>query len=145
MSNISKKIQSINKQIEQATDCKQLAKVQQSAEKQLKKLLESLQKSLEKLKPMKEAGDSISEPSADPSKLLKTVQDIIKWIQLTVKTITDEITQVMADIAEITAILSLNPKPQYQNDEERIYGLSYKNFEVKFKCNEKEITVIEIE
>lgn len=49
------------------------------------------------------------------------------------------------DIAEITAILSLNPKPQYQNDEERIYGLSYKNFEVKFKCNEKEITVIEIE
>ena len=106
MSNISKKIQSINKQIEQATDCKQLAKVQQSAEKQLKKLLESLQKSLEKLKPMKEAGDSISEPSADPSKLLKTVQDIIKWIQLTVKTITDEITQVMADIAEITAALS---------------------------------------
>lgn len=49
------------------------------------------------------------------------------------------------DIAEITAVLSLNPKPQYQNDEERIYGLSYKNFEVKFKCNEKEITVIEIE
>ena len=49
------------------------------------------------------------------------------------------------DIAEITAILSLNPKPQYQNDEGRIYGLSYKNFEVKFKCNEKEITVIEIE
>ena len=49
------------------------------------------------------------------------------------------------DIEEITSILSLNPKPQYQSDEERIYGLSYKNFEVKFKCNEKEITVIEIE
>lgn len=49
------------------------------------------------------------------------------------------------DIEEITSILSLNPKPQYQSDEERIYGLSYKNFEVKFKCNEKEIKVIEIE
>lgn len=48
------------------------------------------------------------------------------------------------DIEEITTILSLNPKPQYQNDEERIYGLSYKNFEIKFKCNQKEITVIEI-
>lgn len=106
MSNISKQIKSITKQIEQANDCKQLAKVQQSAEKQMKKMLESLQKSLDKLKPMKEAGDSISEPSADPSKLLKTVQDIIKWIQLTVKTITDEITQLMADIAEITAALS---------------------------------------
>ena len=49
------------------------------------------------------------------------------------------------DINEITSILELNPKPQYQSDEERIYGLSYKNFEIKFRCSEKEITVIEIE
>ncbi len=49
------------------------------------------------------------------------------------------------DINEITSILELNPKPQYQSDEERIYGLSYKNFEIKFKCSKKEITVIEIE
>ncbi len=49
------------------------------------------------------------------------------------------------DIEEITSILELNPKPQYQNDEERVYGLSYKNFEIKFRCSEKEITVIEIE
>ncbi len=49
------------------------------------------------------------------------------------------------DISEITSILELNPKPQYQSDEERIYGLSYKSFGIKFKCSEKEITVIEIE
>lgn len=49
------------------------------------------------------------------------------------------------DLEEITSVLSLNPKPQYQCDEERIYGLSYKSFEVKFKCSEKEITVTEIE
>ena len=49
------------------------------------------------------------------------------------------------DITEITSILSLNPKPQYQNDEKRIYGLSYKNFEIKFRCNQEEITVTEIE
>ncbi len=48
------------------------------------------------------------------------------------------------DIEEIISILSLNPKPQYQSDEGRVYGLSYKNYNVKFKCNEKEITVIEI-
>ena len=48
------------------------------------------------------------------------------------------------DIEEIISILSLNPKPQYQGDEERVYGLSYKNYNIKFKCNEKEITVIEI-
>lgn len=51
----------------------------------------------------------------------------------------------LEDITEITSILSLNPKPQYQSDEERIYGLSYKNFEIKFRCNEEEIKVIEIE
>lgn len=49
------------------------------------------------------------------------------------------------DVTEIISILSLNPKPQYQNDEERIYGLSYKDFQIKFRCNEKEITVVEIE
>ena len=48
------------------------------------------------------------------------------------------------DIEEITSILSLNPKPQYQSDEERVYGLSYKHFEIKFRCNEKEIKVIEM-
>ena len=48
------------------------------------------------------------------------------------------------DIAEIISILKLNPKPQYHNDEERVYGLSYKHFEIKFRCNEKEIKVIEM-
>ena len=37
--NIAKTIQSINTQIEQATDCKQLAKIQTRAEKQLKKFV----------------------------------------------------------------------------------------------------------
>lgn len=105
-SNVAKTIQSINKQIEQATDCKQLAKVQKSAEKQLKKLLESMQKQLDKLKPMKEAGESISEPSADLSKLVKTTQDIINFIQMTITTITDQITQITADILEITNALT---------------------------------------
>lgn len=106
MSNISKKIQSINKQIEQATNCKQLAKVQQSAEKQLKRMLESMQKSLAKLKPMKDTGENISEPSADLSKLVKTAQDIIKYIQQTVLTVAEQIAQLTADIAEITEALA---------------------------------------
>lgn len=105
-SNVAKTIQSINKEIEQADTCKQLAKVQKSAEKQLKKLLDSLQKQLAKLKPMKEAGENISEPSADLSKLVKTTQDIIKYIQTTVTTIAEQIAQVSADIAEITSALA---------------------------------------
>lgn len=105
-SNVAKTIQTINKEIEQADTCKQLAKVQKSAEKQLKRLLDSLQKQLAKLKPMKAAGENISEPSADLSKLVKTAQDIIKYIQTTVTTIAEQIAQVTADIAEITTALA---------------------------------------
>lgn len=46
---------------------------------------------------------------------------------------------------ELSEILSLNPKPSYQNDEERIYGLSYKDLSVKFKCDEENIYVLKIE
>ena len=106
MSSISKQIKTINQQIEQCDNCKELAKVQKSAEKQLKKLLTSLQKQLAKLRPMKEAGENISEPSADLEKLVKTAQDIIKYIQITVKTITDQIAQLTQDIAEITTALA---------------------------------------
>lgn len=106
MSSISKQIKTINQQIEQCDNCKELAKVQKSAEKQLKRLLDSLQKQLAKLKPMKAAGENISEPSADLSKLVKTTKDIINYIQITVKTITEQITQLTMDIAEVTTALS---------------------------------------
>lgn len=41
-------------------------------------------------------------------------------------------------------ILAGDPRPSYQNDPERIYGLSYGEFEVKFKVNDKLLTIIEI-
>jgi tRNA-Thr(GGU) m(6)t(6)A37 methyltransferase TsaA len=44
---------------------------------------------------------------------------------------------------EITEILSLDPKPQYQG-EERVYGLSYKNFNIKFRYEDGKIKVLEI-
>ncbi|MBR2876382.1 MAG: tRNA (N6-threonylcarbamoyladenosine(37)-N6)-methyltransferase TrmO [Clostridia bacterium] len=49
------------------------------------------------------------------------------------------------DAEELTEILSLDPRPQYQNDSERIYGMDYKNFRVKFRCAEEKITVVEIQ
>ena len=44
---------------------------------------------------------------------------------------------------EITEILSLDPTPQYQG-EERVYGLSYKNFNIKFRYEDGKIKVSEI-
>lgn len=49
------------------------------------------------------------------------------------------------EVSEIISVLELDPKPAYQNDTQRIYGLSYKNYQVKFRyVNENEILIIEI-
>lgn len=53
-----------------------------------------------------------------------------------------EIDNVFRD--EITEILSLDPRPQYQDDENRVYGMSYKNKEIKFLCKNNVIYVKEI-
>ena len=46
-------------------------------------------------------------------------------------------------LSEITSILALDPKPSYQMDTERIYKMSYKNFNIEFKyLSEKEIVII---
>lgn len=41
-------------------------------------------------------------------------------------------------------ILSGDPRPSYQDDEERIYGMMYAGCEVKFKVKDKTLTIIEI-
>lgn len=40
--------------------------------------------------------------------------------------------------------LKHDPRPAYQNDCERIYGMSYGEFQVKFKVNDKELEIIDI-
>ncbi len=45
---------------------------------------------------------------------------------------------------EIEEILSLDPKPSYKNDDERIYGLSYKSYNVKFRYEKEKIVVLEV-
>lgn len=45
----------------------------------------------------------------------------------------------------IIGILKQDPRPSYQNDNERVYGVRYLNFDVKFRVNEKTLTVVGIE
>lgn len=44
----------------------------------------------------------------------------------------------------LTELLSLDPRPSYQDDKERVYGLTFDNMEVKFKCVDNKIIVTEI-
>lgn len=56
-----------------------------------------------------------------------------------VKCLTDD------ELAGLTEILSLDPRPSYQDDPERIYGLSYAGYNIKFKVAKNELTVISAE
>ena len=42
-------------------------------------------------------------------------------------------------------ILSQDPRPSYINDSERVYGFGYSGYEIKFKVDEKKLTLISIE
>lgn len=44
----------------------------------------------------------------------------------------------------IVQILSQNPRPAYQDDEERIYGMNYGGLEIKFQVSGKQIMVVGI-
>lgn len=46
---------------------------------------------------------------------------------------------------KITDILSQDPRPAYRKDSDRVFGLKYGNFEVKFTGNEHKIKVISVE
>ena len=48
-------------------------------------------------------------------------------------------------IDALTGILSCDPRPAYQNDSNRIYGISFDNMNVKFKVDGDKLTVLEIE
>ena len=43
----------------------------------------------------------------------------------------------------LIAVLAHDPRPQYQDDPERIYGLTFAHREIKFKINGMQLTVLE--
>jgi len=44
----------------------------------------------------------------------------------------------------LEGILSNDPRPHYQNDPDRIYGMSYAGYEVKFKVTDETLTVLSV-
>ena len=54
----------------------------------------------------------------------------------------DELTE--SQFGNITELLSLDPRPSYQNDEERIYGLAFEDLQIKFRYKEDKIIITDI-
>ncbi|MCK8641659.1 tRNA (N6-threonylcarbamoyladenosine(37)-N6)-methyltransferase TrmO [Acinetobacter schindleri] len=48
-------------------------------------------------------------------------------------------------IRELAEVLSLDPRPAYQEDPERIYGIRFADFNIKFIVNETSVLIVEIE
>ena len=44
----------------------------------------------------------------------------------------------------LIAVLAHDPRPQYQDDPERVYGMAFGGMEVKFKVEERLLTVVEV-
>ena len=47
-------------------------------------------------------------------------------------------------LADIRELLKQDPRPAYQRDPGRIYGMKYAGVEIKFKGSEEKITVCDI-
>ena len=45
----------------------------------------------------------------------------------------------------LLGVLSHDPRPSYQKDPERVYGISFGGFNIRFQVKEQELTVISIE
>ena len=55
----------------------------------------------------------------------------------------------MSDIPQdkrkaLTAVLKQDPRPQYQDDAERIYGLEFAGYDVRFRIADNVLTVVEV-
>lgn len=50
-----------------------------------------------------------------------------------------------ADRAALIGVLAQDPRPAYQRDPERVYGLSFAGLEVQFRVNEGRLTVCRVE
>jgi hypothetical protein len=48
-------------------------------------------------------------------------------------------------IPALVETLSLDPRPSYHDDPERVYGLSFAGFNVRFKVKDGVLTVVGIE
>src|SRR5690606_22889990 len=47
-------------------------------------------------------------------------------------------------IQELEAVLSLDPRPAYQEDEERVYGMKFADLDVKFKIGDNKVKIQEL-
>ena len=86
--------------------------------------------------------DAVSGYAPDAPQILQVIWSDDALIQkqklLSEKVCTEQILQ------ELEQVLAQNPKPAYQKDPERVYGLSFANLNVKFQISEQSVKIVDM-
>lgn len=45
----------------------------------------------------------------------------------------------------LTGVLSHDPRPSYQQDSDRLYGLSFAGYNIRFRVNNRKLTVVDVQ
>lgn len=48
-------------------------------------------------------------------------------------------------LAALTRVLALDPRPQYQDNPEKIYGMPYEGYDIRFRVADRVLTVVSVE
>ncbi|MDA3441568.1 tRNA (N6-threonylcarbamoyladenosine(37)-N6)-methyltransferase TrmO [Acinetobacter bereziniae] len=71
----------------------------------------------------------------------------VRWSEHACQSRTDLLQQAKIDqqyIAELESVLALDPRPAYQHDAQRIYGMRFGQMNIKFSCSDEAIVIQEI-
>lgn len=71
----------------------------------------------------------------------------VRWSEHACQSRTGLLQQAKIDqqyIAELESVLALDPRPAYQDDAQRIYGMRFGQTNIKFSCSDKAIVIQEI-
>ena len=87
-------------------------------------------------------------PTEEPDENLASDEEIDEGL-LTQETLS-ELAGALAKLPEekragLLGVLAQDPRPHYQNDPERVYGLDFAGLNVRFRVDGNELTVVEVE
>jgi len=71
--------------------------------------------------------------------------DESEWTELEVRMTPESVAMFSSDeLASLKALLSQDPRPRYQNDPEKLYGMSYSGRNVRFRVSGRVLEVLEV-
>ena len=79
-------------------------------------------------------------------------EEVLKLAKLSRLSISEEeipavkghLDKMLNHLEALKATLAQDPRPRYHDDPERVYGMPFLHFDVRFKVSEKTLTVVEI-